>query len=284
MAMSGEVKVDLERVGQHPEPRAQRGQGGGRLRRDRVPQHPHAVGQDQLLGQAHEEAPDPQVKALERLAPVVDLAHDVHIAHDRPGDELREHRHVAAEGDRVALRRAVAAVDVDGVGHGLERVEGDAHRQRHARHRDGERERRVERGDDQPRILEEAEQREVDRDRRNEQRPPHARPAVKLFHQQAVAVVHDRGKEHQHDVDRLAPGVEDQARKKQQQVPKPPRHREIEQDRQRQKERQKAQARKDHARPPFPFFLEIRSGTAPLPIGFPAVRLRPQPPPRPGSR
>ena len=48
---------------------------------------------------------------------------------NRAGNQLREERDKHAEGHHVARRLDVAAVNVDGVTNGLERVERDAHRQ-----------------------------------------------------------------------------------------------------------------------------------------------------------
>ena len=60
----------------------------------------------------------------------VQLAGDIAVFDDGAGDELREHDHVGAEVDDIALRLHIPAVDVDGVGKGLEGVEADAQRQR----------------------------------------------------------------------------------------------------------------------------------------------------------
>ena len=59
----------------------------------------------------------------------VQLVGDVPVLDDGPRDELREHDHISAEIDDVALGFYIPAVDVDGVGKGLEGVEADAQRQ-----------------------------------------------------------------------------------------------------------------------------------------------------------
>ena len=45
---------------------------------------------------------------------------------DGAGDQLGEHNHICAKVDDVALGGHIPAVDVDGVGQGLEGVEADA--------------------------------------------------------------------------------------------------------------------------------------------------------------
>ena len=59
----------------------------------------------------------------------VQLVGDVPVLDDRPRDELREHDHISAEINDVALGFYIPAVDVDGVGKGLEGVKADAQRQ-----------------------------------------------------------------------------------------------------------------------------------------------------------
>ena len=59
----------------------------------------------------------------------VQLVGDVPVLDDGPRDELREHDHISAEVDDIALGFYIPAVDVDGVGKGLEGVEADAQRQ-----------------------------------------------------------------------------------------------------------------------------------------------------------
>ncbi len=59
----------------------------------------------------------------------VQLVGDVPVLHDGARNELREHDHIGTKVDDVALGLHVPAVDVDGVGEGLEGVEADAQRQ-----------------------------------------------------------------------------------------------------------------------------------------------------------
>ena len=59
----------------------------------------------------------------------VQLVGDVPVLDDGPRDELREHDHISAEINDVALGFYISAVNIDGVGKGLEGVEADAQRQ-----------------------------------------------------------------------------------------------------------------------------------------------------------
>ncbi len=51
---------------------------------------------------------------------------------DRPGNQMREHRHETGKIDEVGHCFGLATIDVDGVAKCLERVETDAERQHHA--------------------------------------------------------------------------------------------------------------------------------------------------------
>ena len=57
------------------------------------------------------------------------LVRDIAVLDDGACDELREHDHIGTEVDDVALGFHIPAVDVDGIGEGLEGVEADAQRQ-----------------------------------------------------------------------------------------------------------------------------------------------------------
>ena len=66
-----------------------------------------------------------------------ELLVDLVVAHDRAGDELREHRDVGRELHRALLRVPAVAVDVDDVADVVEGEERDADRQRQLHRRDG---------------------------------------------------------------------------------------------------------------------------------------------------
>ena len=71
----------------------------------------------------------PKVNRVIAVLIHVQLVRHVAVFHDRAGDQLREHNHVSAEIDNVALSLHIPAVDIDRVGKGLEGIETDAQRQ-----------------------------------------------------------------------------------------------------------------------------------------------------------
>ncbi len=220
------VEVDLEGIGDGADP----GVGGA----DRTGVEAHVrdlaagVGQHHLLGQAHREQRYAPAELLEGVRPLAQLIVDFLKADDRPGDKLREHRHVATEVDEVADCSCIPTIDVDRVAHRLERVEADAQRQRdpkqrlpgHALHADAVRD-RVPGIDTEVEILEEPQQRQVraDRDRQRDalaglalsplgQRLDRLRPVPLPTDEQAADIVDDRAGEHQHDEQRVGPTIE----------------------------------------------------------------------------
>ncbi len=84
------------------------------------------------------------------------------VLHDGPGDELGEHGHVHPEVQEVPLHLSLAPVHIDGVGHGLEGVEGDADGQPQGEQRDLCAQDRVHAPNQEIRVFEEAQHPQVD--------------------------------------------------------------------------------------------------------------------------
>lgn len=59
----------------------------------------------------------------------VQLVRDIAVFHDGAGDQLREHDHIGTKVDDITLCLYIPAVNIDGVGKGLEGVKADAQRQ-----------------------------------------------------------------------------------------------------------------------------------------------------------
>ncbi len=152
------------------------------------------------------------------MAALVELVGDRVVAHDRPGHQLREHRHVAHEVAEAPHRRRHAAVDVDGVAQGLEGVEGDAHGQHDLgplEGRDAEAgEDLIQRVDAEVDVLEVAQDPQVD-DRRHRDPPAGAAPQLAIADDRPPAgVVDHRRHQHQDHEVGTPPAVEDVARQR----------------------------------------------------------------------
>ena len=130
VGVTGEVRVDLDRVGVH-------GQHDFRPAvRPRVGEHAvddlagQEAGNDHLLEQTVQDQPERLGgRHVPGVGPVSELRCHLRCPHDRSGHELGEERQVHREVQRRHLAD-VPTADIDDVAHRLERVEGDADRQR----------------------------------------------------------------------------------------------------------------------------------------------------------
>ena len=122
--IAGKIKVDLQRVGSHPQP----GRGGGKVAQgeDVIRDQAHIVRQQHLLPKAEDEARHPLHHVPAALPAPVDLPRHRLIAHDGAGDQLGKEGYVEPEIQHVMLHGGPAPVDIQHVGHDLEGEEGDA--------------------------------------------------------------------------------------------------------------------------------------------------------------
>ena len=138
--IAGEVEVQLQAVGDDAQPHQRGGgvgqphKGGGRAgghADDVGPQGTDGVCQQHLLGQTEGEQGHALFDLRQGVAVLVDvqLIRYIAVFHDGARNELREHDHIGTKVDDVALGLHIPAVDINGVGQGLEGVEADAQRQ-----------------------------------------------------------------------------------------------------------------------------------------------------------
>ena len=182
---------------------------------------------------------------------VRELVGDLVVAHDRPGDELREHRDVGDELHRAALRVPAVPVDVHHVGQVVEREERDADRA--ARAADADRGRpglgqRVHLVGGEAGVLPDGEDAEVEGDRCDQDGASRrgrcdTGSAVFLLgldlgtagvHEDAGGEVDGHAGEQQQDEGSAAPRVEHEARHRQQAVAPAARKHQVEPEDQRQ--------------------------------------------------
>ena len=140
------------------------------------------------------------------------------------------------------------AVHVDGVAHGLERIEGDADGQQQPQGGDGRAQQSVQVIDGEVRVFEEAQNGQVAHHGHDQHRLRAALPALgpEMADGQTVAVVKHGGEQHDGDILRLAPAVEQQAAHQQQRVAQPPGADIVQNGGQRQECQQERGAAKDH--------------------------------------
>ncbi len=191
---------------------------GGQLRQrhreDGVGGRGDDVGDEDLLAEADDEAADAVGEVVDRHRAPRQLIGEIAIPDDRAGDELREQQQVQRGVHRTLLRDRVAAVDVDDVRDRVEGVERDPDRQQHARDDDRVGAERQEQGVDvvgeEVRVLEDAEDDEIDGDGEGEHRLRAVAGARPIDSDPHPVVERDRG-EHQPREGAAALGVEDHA-------------------------------------------------------------------------
>ena len=176
----------------------------------------------------HQPEPAPgQGKGLRarRAVSVFKLLRHVLITHDGSRDKLRKHRDVSREVDDVFLHLCVVAVNVYRIGHRLERVEGNADRQREPERGDAYAGNAAERRGEQIEVFEENEQREVDNgiDRQNGPRFFIVGQPI-AGDEESGSIVQRDGEYHQQDVHRLAPAVKHEIYDKKPEIPIARRH------------------------------------------------------------
>ena len=220
VGVAREVEVQLEGEGQNAQPCAQGGQfshGGGQID---IPELTDGVGQKHLLCAAHHKALGARGKLVGGVVTVFQLLVQILVLQDGAGDQLGEQGDEGAEGDDVALGAGVTAVDVDGVAHGLEGVEGDADGQLQTQHRHEVQTDGGQIGGNEVPVLEEEQQGQIEDDRTGNGGfcPLEVALVLAPGDQHAVGVVNGDGGEHDDNVHRLAPAVEGQTDDEQHQV------------------------------------------------------------------
>ena len=194
------------------------------------------VGDEHLFRHAHHKGLHAGGEFVRGAGPLVDLIPQVLIFDDGSGNELRKQGDEGAEVDDGPLSPGVAPVDVDGVAHGLEGVEGDADGQMDAQHRHEGQAHGLQRTGQEVPVLEEQQQGQVEHDGGGHGHPraPVVVPCLAPFHQKAVDIVDGGGEEHDGHIQLFTPVVEKQGGEQQYAVAQLPGHQVVDQKGQRQ--------------------------------------------------
>lgn len=162
IGISGEIEVYMEGIEQEAEPCAEHRGGRQHALGEGIPHCAGGVGENELFRKSADEGSDTGGKELHALAPLAELIVNIAIADDGSGDELGEQDNVRSEGGGIFLDSAVAAVNVDHVGEGLEGIEGYSHGKGDAEGGESRDEReRGEGGHEEIPVFEEAEEGQV---------------------------------------------------------------------------------------------------------------------------
>ena len=185
---------------------------GGALK-NHVRQRREVVGQHDFLEHAPEHEPEALFEHVAGDAPrLAELRQQMRRPLDRAGDQLGEEGDEGQEMNDSSAWRELSAVDVDGIAHRLEGVERDAHRQDDVQRAQLERHVQIrqqvrQRLDEEIVVLEEAEDGQVARHARDEQRlaPARRRDALQP---QADPVIEQAREREQPEEPPVPPAVE----------------------------------------------------------------------------
>ena len=134
IAVPGKIEVDVQRVGHSIHPGEQhRGLAALLVDGDELIQH---IGQQHLFGKAQHKPLRPRCRLPQAVPPFGKLRFNIGIAHNGPGDELREHGDIGRQIDEIALCPDRPAVNIHHIAEDLEGVKADADGQRHPQQRD----------------------------------------------------------------------------------------------------------------------------------------------------
>ena len=238
-------------------------------RLDELPDGTDGVREEDLLEEALQEAETAVDEAVEGDGARVQLLVDGGEADDRAGDELWEHRYVGEVVEVVFLDRDLALIEVDGVAHGLEGEETDVDRKTEVERRDGSTGEGIDRLYQEIGVLEETETAEVDEHRQQKTEPADGRTLIRAVHHTAERVVGQGLENHEQDVDRLAPGVEEQGKCEQDIVLPAERYQIVEDQAERQEVKKKRDTAENHSRllSEIVVAVQARRGGAAFPKG-----------------
>ena len=215
-----EVEVNLEHVRESAPPRIEDARRVGR--KHAVGNDSHLVREENLFGKTEAEKHETTYKVFNRMLSCRKFLGDCIVANNRACHQLREKRHVACECRKVLDRRSRPAIDVYRVTHGLERIERNAHRQKHRHDRERfatEHGRKiVYNAHAEHVVLEKAECTEIDGDCRPQGRFPLECACARRRDEPPRNIDDQRAAEHQKDKPRFKPAVKDVAENRNEQV------------------------------------------------------------------
>jgi len=216
--ISAEIKINLQRVADSPQPGKPEIQRVCRERENRVGNLARRVRQQHLFRKAADEAPHAGERPPGGTLAAVDLRRNIVVFDDRPRDQLREKRDVQQQLAEAFRALAGRAVNVDDIAEPLEGVKRNPDRQHDAGRRERKAEQPVQGEHEEIKVLERPERQQV-RGGRKRQDAPAVRPCA--HEQPPEYVVRQHACAEQQGILRLAEGVKHHARKRQPRILQP---------------------------------------------------------------
>ena len=217
IGIAGKIKVDLEAKGYYSYPCGER-------RERRVvkslyfrPELAYRVCQKHLFRKPCYKQGHPVGQVSHADPSVLELRRDIPVLDNRSRHNLRKAGDIRREIDKALLDGYLSAVEIDSIGHALECEKGYSYRQRQTRIGYPRSEDRIKYPYREGAILKDKQQPQIHH-YRYYQAGKTLFAALGPCHQSASGVIYQGGYQHDPDIDRLAPGVKQNARDKQKRV------------------------------------------------------------------
>ena len=237
VGIAAEVKIELQRVPDQPQPRGQHRQRS-KIAPDPRDQPRQRVGQQRLFRQPDGEAEATIRHVLYAGRALRQCRLQLMIRHDRAHDQLREQGQIQPQAQEVFLRGRLLPVDVDEIADRVEGIERHAERQMQLRQIDKS-------AKEEPGVLDRDQQPQLEDQPQNQQPPPPPCAGLRP-HRPAEQPGNENGREQQQDPLRLAPRIEEQTPGQQDDVFRPRGDQIVDNEKERKKVKQKTDAAERH--------------------------------------
>ena len=207
VGVPAEIVVDLEGVADRSQPRGHAVQLVDRLGEHFVGYGSQCIGEENLLGESHDEAFDAIGDFLEVHRAILDLVGYVVVLDDRSSHQLREEADVECELVDVFLRLDFLSVNVHNIADGLEGVEGDANGHDDLDEVDVPAKELIDVFNKEVEVFEVEQEAQVSQNGEQKQRLF----TLVLRDQNSADVVDNDGEQHHRHIPRFSPGVEEDA-------------------------------------------------------------------------
>ena len=213
IAVSTEVIIDLQQIGDSADPGGHNIQIGSAVIEDVIRGGAHGVGDQHLLAKTRDEPAQAEGNAAHIHSPVVDLVGNILIPDNGACDQLGEEGDVQQNLKVVSLHRHIVPIDIDHIAQRLEGEEGDADGQADGRNRQAQTQESIHIAHQETCVLKHTQKAQV---HGNGQHQDHLAATAAQKHGEDV--VEQSAYDHQNDVDRLAVSIEQKARNQKQYI------------------------------------------------------------------
>ena len=205
--ISRKIEKDLKRIGNRPYPRRQHIKIRNGQRKHFVGNRAHRIGYQHFFSQADNKPLKTSDCFVRRFRSAVDLIGNIVIFDNRSRNQRREQSDIQPQLQQIALRAYFAAINVNNIRHRLKRIKRNADGQNDFQQVKVRSERFVDVFDNEIRILEVKQKRQIQYQRYGDRRFFAAHP----FDAQRTCPVQQNRSQHNRQIARFAPAVKNNA-------------------------------------------------------------------------